>query len=437
MDIKFKGLIACSLFALAGVAIAATISTSNGLNAQLASGTLGSSEIHSDTLAITDMATIKSDSVYTKDGNKITFSSYNGLNDFSEAGKLSNGATLFNQTIVNGLTSVTVVSEGQIKILAGWYQSGSASFAFNSTTPVATGTGTVVADFGTSSAGYFAIVADGEDAVLSSVSLNYACVETTHSFTVNLYSINTPNTDNKAYLLFDTNYSINDDWINGKADWDKPMEYHGTVTSGGETYHHFSYTVTAVPFGLERFQFVARDSGDAFNKTLSASGDWSAYWYYMKTSDTNVTLYCYADDGFPEVSGTNTFSTYNSELTNPYKTTFNVTFADGSSAFSYVGIKTDLSGSYSWSANLSKTDNTWSVTLNSGETQDYHFFIEVWADGFNGNAQLVKSTSPWSGFNINITDSKDVAVVDIVVGSAITSAVDYVVTPTATNCTIS
>lgn len=423
---KKLNLLVASLFGIASaVALMVGVASLNQNPSAFANAT-GGEEIHSDTLTITDMSKITSDAVYTKDGNKITFVADDS--GFTSAGVLTNGKKLYNQTIINGLTSVTVNSSGTIKILGGWYQSGSTSFAFYESSPVASGTGTVVADFGTSSPGYFAILADGANATISSITIGYACSETKHTLTLHLYSTNNPNSGNTNAMI-DSNWTINNEWINGTAAWNK-MTYVGQE----DEYYHFSYSTT-LPYGLVRFQFVLRDTGDTYTSTISRYDDWKPYGFYL-TADT--TWYCYCDDGFPgNSSNTNTFEVYSSKLENPYKTTFNVTFAAGSSNFSYVGLKTDLSGSYAYTASLAKSDGVWSYTLKSGETQSYHFFIEFWVDGFDGNGQLVKATSPWSGFNLTITSNESVAVVNIVVGTAITAKADYIVSPTGTNCTIS
>ena len=422
---KKKVILCGSLFGVLAFSLLAGLASIKNGGADVLSRATPGSEVHSDTLAITDMSKITSNEVYTKDGNKITFVGQDG--GFTSAGVLTNGKKLYNETIINGLTSVTVATTGNIKILGGWYQSGSTSFAYLEDEPVASGTGTVVANFGTSSPGYFAIVADGADATLTSISIGYECIETKHTLTLHLYTTNNLNEGNTNALI-DSNWTINNQWINENASWSK-MTYVGQE----DEYYHFSYSTT-LPYGLVRFQFALRDTGDTYTSTISKYDSWKPYSFYL-TGDT--TWYCYCDDGFPENgSRTNVFEVYSSKLDNPYKTTFNVTFADGSSDFTYVGLKTDLTGSYAYTASLAKNDSVWSYTLKSGETQSYYFFIEFWVTGFDGNGQLVKSTSPWSGFNLTITSNESVAVVNIVVGTAITVKGDYIVSPTGTNCTI-
>ena len=150
-------------------------------------------------------------------------------------------------------------------------------------------------------------------------------------------------------------------------------------------------------------------------------------------------MFCYCDDGFVEnKDATTVFDVYDHELANPYKTTFNVTFDDGSADFSYVGIKTRTgSDNYAYRGSFVKSDGVWSFTFNSGELKAYDFFIEAYAESLGGNPEIWKDGGTQTGFHITITDDDVPAVVNINAG--VVNTLNKNVTGSATavsNCTL-
>lgn len=375
-------------------------------------------------LNVTDMSKIKSDTVQTTLGNKISFYT----NDFSEDGVLTDGGYLYNTTAISGIEQVTVSSEQTVKVLGGWYQTGTSSIGFDIDHPFATGTGTVVADFSTAKPDYFAVVADGENATLTGLTVDYGCAVATHHVTLHLYTTNVVN-DNDVKVILDSNWTVNNEWINNSAPW-LDMTYAG---KSGD-YEVFDYEAD-LPYGLVRFQFAAT-AGENDNRTISRYNDWKPYGFYLG-EDTE--LFCYADNGFPgNNSSTTTFDVYDHQLTNPYYTTINITFAEGSADLSYVGLKAKTGAdNHQYIGSFAKNGSAWTYRYKSGENQTYNFFVEAWTDGFSGNAEFVKATSPWTDFAVTITDNSKDAVINLSVESVVTAKANYVATVASfTNCTV-
>lgn len=404
---KKLNLLVASLFGIASaVALMVGVASLNQNPSALSNAT-GGEEIHSDTLTITDMSKITSDAVYTKDGNKITFIGEDS--GFSSAGVLTNGKKLYNQTIINGLTSVTVVSSGSIKILGGWYQSGSSSFVFYESSPVASGTGTVAADFGTSSPGYFAILADGANTTISSITIGYACSETKQTLTLHLYTTNNLNDEN-TNVIIDSNWSIDDEWINGKGlAWNK-MTY---VAKEGD-YYHFSYN-TSLPYGLVRFQFVLRNTSDTYTSTISGHSDWKPHGFYLTG---NTTWYCYCDDGFPtDDSHTNVFTVYDHEVS-PINVNITLTLpAEETNAVSIIydinrtGTDSDWIDGLGWTA-MTHTGgtNVYTFSIEVGEGAEFRFIFATWTSE-KKNTFLVGSAD-WKPVTLTMSESCDVIVAE-------------------------
>ena len=275
------------LFVLAAaclVAVGVSVATSQNETPQLLAP-IADTEY---TITISDVADIKNGTVTNSNGG---YNIYFDHADIDYDGVLKDGGWLKNTTLINGISSVSVtVSSGEVKILGGFYQTGTSSIGYDMEHPFAEGiTSNGAADFSSARPGYFAIVAVDGTATIESITIKYACVEMKHSFTAYFYSTNQPNSANQVYMIVDSNWTTDSEWINGKPWEATPMTY---VGRSGD-YYKYSYSVT-LPYGLVRYQFIA-NSNESVKETISRYDDWKPGSLYL---NEDTTVYCYCDDGF-------------------------------------------------------------------------------------------------------------------------------------------
>lgn len=385
---------------------------------------------------IDDMSKIKNDEVYNAVGYKISFNTEN----FSSNGVISyvsSGVKGFcNTTAITGLTSVTVeVTSGSIEIYATYPWVGySGDYAYSDVEKYGSGTGTVVADFGSASPDYFKIKAVGESATISSITINYTCSRKYHKMTTYFYTPYKP--DNDVYMIINDNNEISNVDIRGGNLEPDPMTYVGQDQFG---YHKYSYDFYS-DFGNKEFIFVTHVGGNKVFvcDTTSGTGD-------DILLDGNKTSYCYSYKGFPrDTTYVDTYFNYPYELDGkgnshiPTKTQYNITFAEGSSVFNNVIIKTNLAQTdYNYYTSLENTSgNTWTCSVLSVRYNYYNLYFEMTSGEFSGTANLVWLVDSWTAARVNNVND-NTAVVNITLSYAITSSGDYAIsgeTVNTTNC---
>ena len=293
------------------------------------------------TLSITDMSDLDDRTVQTTNGNDISFYA-----EHFSSGVLSAETFLQTETALHGIKSVSVNADKDIKIFGGFYQSGTSSVGWDLDNPYAEGNGNVVADFSVARPNYFAIVAGEEDVTISSINVTYTCDEASHHVKIHLYETTDPEDYYGVYYIGDTNWTINDGWIDKGDDW-HAMTF---IAKEGE-YYHYTYEAD-FPFGLQRFQFAA--AKDGINYKLSYSADWKPYSYYL---NDDVELYCYADSGFPASSdATNLFTVKDSDIVEH-------AVVVGWWSYSTSGLTSEIANAFKTGAETALMSNNVTITL--------------------------------------------------------------------------
>lgn len=275
--------------------------------------------------------------------------------------KLAKDGLFYNVSNIRGIESVTVVTEGWVKIVAGEYDFEQNKPVFDGTWPDAE-TGTIVKNLG--GVDFFQVYASAES-VITSMTIQYSCLSETHDFTVSF----SPDWNGKtAEAPADVYIVGTSELVSGTTEegWT-----HAKMTYNAGTY---SFNVNGLERGIYKYTFCAVEHDAAYA--------WSP------CDEEQVTLDLTADHNdttartWSQEPGYVPATAYTLNLT--VKTTGTPT-SFGNMQFVY---KVGSDDSEHWFSYIAEPGSSWSDTFNYAlpsldKTKTLYFFIYLWSDNTN------------------------------------------------------